>query len=235
MSEEQKGWEDYYFFYGGPFSQWAMYPIVVDGVTYNCNEQYMMAQKALLFGDQEMYEKIMASKNPEEQKMKFGRNVKNFDEAVWQQHAKEIVYKANYAKFTQNQKAMEELAYSRGQTVVEASPTDKIWGIGISEGDSRLIDETQWEGTNWLGEVVMQIRSDLEKEGHFKWFDDNKNFRYRELENGGNVMPRAESETNYEWNSDDLMQLLNQYPMDQSPNDPEDPEDPEEAIKPPLS
>jgi hypothetical protein len=202
MSEEEKTWSDYSFFYGGAFSQWAALPIEVDGVTYDSNEQYMMAQKALLFEDYEMYDKIMASNNPEEIKMEFGRNVKNFDEAKWQQHAKDIVYKANYAKFTQNQRALQELAYSRGQEIVEASPTDKIWGIGIGEGDPRLLDKSQWQGTNWLGEAIMQVRDVLEKEGWFQWFDENDNFKYQELESGGNYIPSEEKEEDFVWDEE---------------------------------
>ena len=163
--------KDYYLFYGGLFSQWADIPMVIDGVEYSCNEQYMMAEKARLFGDDEMHAKIMASDNPEEMKMKFGRHVRNFDDSVWKANARDIVYKANYAKFTQNYDCLLELAYSRGKTVVEASPTDKIWGIGLDQFDPRATDESQWQGTNWLGEAIMKVRDELEKDGWFAEID----------------------------------------------------------------
>jgi len=186
--ETKKTADDYHFFYGGPFSQWASVPMVIDGTKYSSCEQYMMSEKAKLFGDDEMYAKIMASDDPQEQKMKFGRNVKNFNQDIWQQHAREIVYRGNYAKMTQDARCLEALANSRGKMIVEASPYDKIWGIGLGEGDPRILDESQWQGTNWLGEVIMQVRDDLEKEGWFAYFDDRIQ---EEIE---------EPEDDFEWN-----------------------------------
>ena len=118
----------YYFFWGGPFSQWALADMVINGVKYNCYEQYMMAKKAEMFEDTEIFEKILDEKDPKEQKA-FGRKVKNFDKEVWESHAREIVYVGNYHKFRQSERCFEELERSRGQIIVEASPDDTIWGI----------------------------------------------------------------------------------------------------------
>jgi len=71
------------FFWSGPFSQWAMYPIEIDGIVFDCNEQYMMAEKARLFGDEEIFEHIMNTSNPKTQKS-FGRMVKGFRKDIWE-------------------------------------------------------------------------------------------------------------------------------------------------------
>jgi ribA/ribD-fused uncharacterized protein len=146
-----------HLFYGGPFSQWYDAEMFVDGELYNCAEQYMMASKAKLFGDEESLAKIMASQQPWEQKA-LGKKVKNFDKAKWEAVAKEIVFKANYAKFTQHEDLKAYILGTEDEVLVEASPTDTIWGIGLAETDPRAMDPAQWQGTNWLGEVIMDVR-----------------------------------------------------------------------------
>lgn len=153
----------YTFFWGGPFSQWAPSEILIDGVKYNCCEQYMMAQKALLFKDMESYEAIMKAEQPYEQKA-LGRRVKNFDRDKWELVAKSVVYRANQAKFTQHKHYYDDLMATDDTLLVEASPEDKIWGIGLAESDPRAHDESQWQGTNWLGEIITDVREDLRQE-----------------------------------------------------------------------
>jgi ribA/ribD-fused uncharacterized protein len=148
------------FFYGGPCSQWYRSPMMIDGVKYNCAEQYMMAQKALLFGDEDVYFAIMRATDPSEQKM-LGRQVRNFDADKWNEVAKEVVYKANLAKFTQNEDLKQWLEKTGDRELVEASPTDCIWGIGLSTTDPRRHDRSQWRGTNWLGEAIMRARKEI--------------------------------------------------------------------------
>lgn len=149
--------DKYVFFWNGVFSQWYPSKFVIEGVEYNCCEQYMMAQKALLFNDLESHKMIMYSKSPDEQKG-FGRRVKGFDKDKWEAVCKEIVFDANMAKFTQNPKMLEELMDTEDLEIVEASPYDKIWGIGLHETDPKVLDKSQWQGTNWLGEAIMQVR-----------------------------------------------------------------------------
>lgn len=154
--------EKFTMFWGGPFSQWEHSEFELDGVHYSCAEQYMMAQKALLFGDVATHTQIMATEEPSRQKS-LGRQVKGFDKAKWESVAKQIVYKGNKSKFTQNPHLMEALVNSAGTTIVEASPVDHIWGIGLSANDPRAYNRSQWLGTNWLGEVLTQLREDLIK------------------------------------------------------------------------
>lgn len=151
----------YKFFYGGVFSQWYACSFEVDGVKYNCAEQYMMQQKAVLFGDEHCEKKIMATSSPKDQKA-FGKQVKNFNKEKWDQVARDIVYKGNYFKFTQNKGLLAEMMKSKGFVLVEASPYDPIWGIGLSAKDPRAKDSKTWLGTNWLGEALNKVRDDIE-------------------------------------------------------------------------
>jgi ribA/ribD-fused uncharacterized protein len=148
------------FFYGGIYSQWYASPMVIDGAKYNCAEQYMMAQKAILFDDREIYHAIMRTNNPAEQKA-LGRSVRKFNIDKWNVIAKEVVYRANLAKFTQHPNLQAELLATGDAELVEASPTDCVWGIGLSENDSRIHDRNEWRGTNWLGEAIMRVRDTL--------------------------------------------------------------------------
>jgi ribA/ribD-fused uncharacterized protein len=148
------------FFKRTVFSQWYPSKFTVDGVEYSCAEQYMMAQKALLFKDEDTYRKIMATKKPNEQKL-LGRLVRDFDLELWNEKAKDIVYQGNMAKFSQSQHLKEALFATDGTTLVETNPHDPIWGIGLAEDHPHCHRRDLWRGTNWLGEVLTKVREDL--------------------------------------------------------------------------
>ena len=150
-------------FYGGPFSQWATCSFEIDGVIYNCAEQYMMAQKARIFLDQDSFNRIMATNSPKEQKA-IGRRVTNFDAHKWNLLSKDIVYTGNYEKFKQNENLKKKLISTEGTTLVEASPYDKIWGVGLSEDEPRAQKRETWLGTNWLGETLTKVREKIQEE-----------------------------------------------------------------------
>ena len=157
--------EQFTLFYGGPFGQWYMCNFVVDGITYNCAEQYMMAQKAIYFHDMLTYRNIMSSHNPKSQKA-LGRRVKGFNSTQWNEVARDIVYKGNYEKFTQNidksgDDIFDKLMKTCGTTLVEASPYDIIWGIGLGEDNPDALDKTKWKGLNWLGETLTKLKENL--------------------------------------------------------------------------
>lgn len=154
--------EKFKFFWGGVFSQWYPSLFIIDGVEYKTAEQYMMVKKALMFNDFDTAKKIMATANPQKQKI-LGREVKNFNAELWNTYCRKIVFDANYAKFTQNPDLYNELMATKNLTLVEASPSDKIWGIGLGENDERALDRTKWLGTNWLGIAIQEVRNELEK------------------------------------------------------------------------
>ena len=147
-------------FYNGPFSQWYIAPMEINGVTYNCCEQWMMYNKAMLFNDLATATKIMCASHPEHQK-RLGRNVKDFDKTKWNEIAQDVVYRGNLAKFTQHQDCKDILMGTGELVIVEASPTDRIWGIGLAEDNPDAFDQSKWNGTNWLGEAIMRVRAEL--------------------------------------------------------------------------
>lgn len=149
-------------FWGGIFSQWYPHKMTIDGVEYNCCEQYMMAEKARLFGDVDALEAIMKTNDPRKQKA-LGRGVKNFNPHMWDVVCRDIVFRANLAKFSDLK--LKEFLFSFGnEEIVEASPYDKIWGIGLGEDDPDALDKTKWQGTNWLGEEIMKVREALKNQ-----------------------------------------------------------------------
>lgn len=152
--------ENYVFFWKNTFSQWHPSVFQINEITYKNAEQYMMAEKARLFKDYESEEKILLTNSPKECK-RLGRLVKNFDLNIWNSFAKDIVYNGNKAKFTQNQNFYDELMQTGDKILAEASPYDKLWGIGLSEEDDRCLDPSLWQGKNWLGEVLTKLRNDL--------------------------------------------------------------------------
>jgi ribA/ribD-fused uncharacterized protein len=152
--------ERFTFFWSGPFSQWFKSAFTLEGQRYVTAEQYMMAEKARLFGDIEVRDAILATPNAREQKA-LGRQVRHFDADRWNAAARDIVYRGNRAKFLANPKLLEQLLATKGTTIVEASPDDSIWGIGLAEDDPGASDRTKWQGTNWLGEVLTRLRDDL--------------------------------------------------------------------------
>ena len=120
----------------------------------------MMYHKAVLFLDREVALKILEVSNPKEQK-KLGRIVKNFHESTWNYYRSAIVYWGNKKKFTQNPSLHAELMSTVGTTLVEASPYDKIWGVGLSSKDVRIKNRNNWQGQNLLGEILTALRTRL--------------------------------------------------------------------------
>jgi len=143
-----------------PFSQWHPSEFVVKGKRFACAEQYMMYGKAELFGDMAVAQRILASKSPRTQKA-LGRKVNGFDEGLWRRERERIVYEGNHAKFTQNEELLKALLATAGTELVEASPTDRIWGVGLSEEDPRILNPAQWRGENLLGKVLTRLREEL--------------------------------------------------------------------------
>ena len=152
--------EQFTFFWNGPFSQWHPSVFELSGRTFTCAEQWMMFSKALLFDDGDIIDKIMETDDPRKQKS-LGRIVKNFNSDHWNAVARDIVICGNMAKFTQNDDLKEILIQTKGTTLVEASPYDKIWGIGLKENDPRALNRETWQGTNWLGEALTVVRNSI--------------------------------------------------------------------------
>ena len=142
------------------FSQWWMCNFVIDNITYCCAEQYMMVEKARTFQDNAALQKIMKAKHPKQMK-EFGRQVNNFDETIWNNNCYSIVKKGNFAKFSQNKELWDFLKQTKNRVIVEASPRDKIWGIGLGKENPDAMNPTKWKGKNLLGFALTEIRDSL--------------------------------------------------------------------------
>ncbi|RQO32276.1 DUF1768 domain-containing protein [Taibaiella sp. KBW10] len=145
------------------FSQWWPATFTVDGKNYATAEHWMMEQKALLFGDEAIALAVLAAKTPAEAK-KLGREVKNYDEAIWLAHRYEIVVHGNYHKFSQHAALKEFLCNTKDRVLVEASPVDAIWGIGMAEDHPEILQPKQWRGLNLLGFALMEVRDKIQQQ-----------------------------------------------------------------------
>jgi ribA/ribD-fused uncharacterized protein len=140
-------------------SQWYPCSFVVDGVTYTSAEQFMMAEKARLMRDEETRAQMLATDNPSKVKA-LGRAVKNYDGALWDRERFDVVVRGNVAKFSEP--SLRAYLVGTGDAVlVEASPQDAIWGIGLAENDPLAKDPRTWKGMNLLGFALMKARATL--------------------------------------------------------------------------
>jgi ribA/ribD-fused uncharacterized protein len=139
------------------FSQWWEQPFEVEGLRYRTAEHWMMAGKARLFNDEEMLAKILEAKSPSQAK-KFGREVRGFDQAAWEAARYGIVLQGNLHKFGQHPDLKDFLLRTGNKILVEASPFDRIWGIGIAKTAPNIEDLHTWKGLNLLGFALMEVR-----------------------------------------------------------------------------
>jgi len=151
------------FFWGSEFSNWfdcTYKNIKYKSITFFNSEQAFMWEKAIFFGDMEMAKKIIETPSPKEAKM-LGRKIKGFDAEKWAEVSYQIMVDVNYAKYSQNPRLKKTLLSTDNKIIVEASPYDQIWGIGLSHDDDRVLDESQWRGKNLLGKALMEVRERL--------------------------------------------------------------------------
>ena len=132
----------------------------VDGVAYPSAEHWMMAAEARLFGDQGHLAQILRAPDPKTAKS-LGRQVAGFDDATWRAHARELVAEGAFAKFDQNPPLRDYLLGTGAAVLVEASPYDRRWGIGLSAGSDKARHPDTWGGQNWLGFALMDVRDRL--------------------------------------------------------------------------
>lgn len=170
--KEQKN-VDYLFFWGHQpskdgsviktcMSQWWPADFSEGDILYRTAEHYMMAGKAKLFNDMDVFRKIPEKVSPKDVK-DLGRQIKNFDAAAWDAKKYEIVKQGNYLKFSQNEELKQFLLQTKSKVLVEASPVDPVWGIGLAEDDAKANDPAGWRGQNLLGFALMEVRDELNK------------------------------------------------------------------------
>ncbi|MBB5930119.1 NADAR family protein [Streptomyces echinatus] len=141
-------------------SQWWPSPFVVDGVEYATAEHWMMAGKARLFGDAEAERRVLAAEHPAEAK-KAGRLVRDFDQETWERERFRIVVEGSVHKFAAQDDLRLFLLNTGNRVLVEASPVDRIWGIGLAADDEAAAEPERWRGLNLLGFALMEAREQL--------------------------------------------------------------------------
>ena len=149
-----------FFSYKSPLSNYHAAKFSIDNIEYHHVEQYMMAKKALLFNDHDACEEIMSYFKPLDCK-RAGRKIKNFDPSIWEKNKRTIVKNACLAKFKQNAHCLKELKATGRKLLAEASPYDKIWGIGLEKNHQDVQTPSKWKGTNLLGTILMEVREEL--------------------------------------------------------------------------
>jgi ribA/ribD-fused uncharacterized protein len=145
-------------------SQWWWAPFVVDGITYPTAEHWMMAEKARLFGDDDAVEQILAAPHPGEAK-RLGRGVRGYDDARWGAARAEAVVRGNVHKFGRDPALRAHLLGTGDAILVEASPRDAIWGIGLGAANPAARDPRTWRGRNLLGFALVEARRRLREGG----------------------------------------------------------------------
>lgn len=154
-------------------SQWYPCQFEVDSVKYTSAEQYMMAEKARLFGDEKIRAEILRTSDPRKCKA-LGRKVKNFDKAVWDKKKEDIVRNGNFEKFMQNDALRNFLLSTGDKVLVEASPTDRVWGIGLGKNNPDALDPKKWRGQNLLGFILMAVRNEIAILDMYGEFDEEE-------------------------------------------------------------
>ncbi|PWI11141.1 DUF1768 domain-containing protein [Streptomyces sp. NWU339] len=143
-------------------SQWWPSPFTVDGVTYATAEHWMMAAKARLFADPEGERRVLAAGHPSQAK-EAGRLVRGFDEEMWRRERFRVVVEGSVHKFAAHPDLRAFLLGTGDRILVEASPVDRVWGIGLAATDERAADPEQWCGPNLLGFALVRARARLRK------------------------------------------------------------------------
>jgi hypothetical protein len=147
------------------FSNFHPSDFTIDSIPYNCTEQYYQSHKAEEFDDAETASKIMATQDPV-QMMRLGKHVNNFNQDAWETEARNVMYKANCAKYSQNLSLRQALLATGDKQLVECSRHDKYWGSGIGLHSKHTLNHTQWTGQNHMGKTLMLVREALRTTQH---------------------------------------------------------------------
>ncbi|MDR7383654.1 NADAR family protein [Promicromonospora iranensis] len=144
----------------GSLSQWFVAPFEVAGERYATAEHWMMAEKARLFRDPDAERAAIDAPNPALAKAA-GRAVRDFDGDVWARERFEVVVRGNVHKFAAHPDLQEFLLRTGSRVLVEASPRDRVWGIGMGAKNENAENPAAWRGLNVLGFALMEARERL--------------------------------------------------------------------------
>ena len=144
----------------GYLSNWYPSPFTVEKKNFSSMEQFMMYSKAICFGDEAVAKNILSTDDASQIKA-LGRQVKNYDEHIWNGIRQIVVYKGLLAKFLQNEDLKDRLKSTGEAILAECAVKDLIWGVGLSMKDPDRLDKTKWKGQNLLGYTLMMVRECL--------------------------------------------------------------------------
>ena len=144
----------------GYLSNWYPSPFTVEKKNFSSMEQFMMYRKAICFGDEAVAKNILSTDDASQIKA-LGRQVKNYDEHIWNGIRQIVVYKGLLAKFSQNKNLKDRLKFTGEAILAECAVKDLIWGVGLSMKDPDRLDKTKWKGQNLLGYTLMMVREYL--------------------------------------------------------------------------
>lgn len=144
----------------GYLSNWYLSDFTVKDITFTSMEQYMMYQKALVFGNKKIANEILKTNDVSVIKQ-LGRQVSNYDESIWNGIRQIVVYEGLFAKFSQNDDLMNKLKSTGNAVLAECAVKDHIWGIGLSMKDPNRLIKDKWNGQNLLGYSLMMVRKHL--------------------------------------------------------------------------
>ena len=161
INDECRITDTHIYFWNGIYSQWSRSPFMENNIEYPNAEFYMMYHKARVFNATDIQKKMIEVKNNPKAVKALGRQIKNFSDSVWDKHKMEVVERASFLKFTQNPDLLRQMINDKDKILVEASPVDKIWGIGLHYNDDKVLDESKWNGQNLLGKCIMKARNEI--------------------------------------------------------------------------
>ncbi len=147
----------------GYLGNWWIQNFAMDGKTFSSIEQYMMYEKARVFGDKDIMDEVMTLTDAQEIKA-LGRKVKNYDDHVWNGIRQIVVFRGVMEKFRQNDDIRKLLLETGDAILAEAAGDDKVWGVGLDMKDPDRLDPSKWQGTNYLGYILMEVRRLLKTE-----------------------------------------------------------------------
>lgn len=141
-------------------SQWYPAPFTVAGARYATAEHWMMAAKARLFGDAEALASILSTEDPRRAKA-LGRGVRGYVNTAWAAARFAAVVEGSVHKFS-SAPALRDFLLGTGEAVlVEASPFDRVWGVGLGRAQAQALGPERWRGENLLGFALMEARARL--------------------------------------------------------------------------
>ena len=163
MNKDYRETDTHIYFWRGEFSNWYPCIFIYKDHRFNNSEQAFMWEKAMFFDDEKIAAQLLKETNPKYAKA-LGRQVRNFNQDFWLVASFPAMVAVNFAKWNSSDYLRDLIVSTHPKKLVEASPYDKIWGVGLAQDDDRILDKRNWKGMNLLGKALMNVRKELIEE-----------------------------------------------------------------------